>query len=259
MQERGSNLPDFRRIQLDFAAHIRNPETADLLSGIDARRMKIYIDLFYNNIESFLANTFPIAKQVLKGEVWNNLVREYIHTHTAETPYFLEIPEEFLKFLQQREQRGSVAKLPDFMLELCHYEWVELAVDVSEAEIPEEDIDPGGDLLAGSPVLSPLAWSLSYTYPVHQIGPGFLPGSEPGEYFFVVYRNRMDKVGFIESNVVTARLLQLLTDDTAASGKDILQKVADELPHLRTEQISQGGIQTLEKFRSLDIILGTKC
>jgi hypothetical protein len=152
-----NNLPGFAARQLEFAACIRNPHVYPQPGDVDPRRMQIYVDLFYNNIESFLASAFPVAKQVLAGERWPALVRQFIHEHGSESPYFLEISQEFLTFLAERKPIG----LPPFMLELCHYEWVELALGVAEDEIPEEGVDPGGDLLAGIPVVSPLIWKLA--------------------------------------------------------------------------------------------------
>jgi len=253
----GSNLPDFRQVQLDFAAHIRNPETSERPAGIESRRMQIYIDLFYNNIENFLSNNFPIAKEVIAGERWDKLAREYVHKHVAHSPYFLEIPEEFLKFL---DNRGDNSDLPAFFRELCHYEWVELALDVSEVEISDSEIDPNGDFLTGMPVVSPLAWSLGYQYPVHQIGVQHRPPESSGQvaYYYVVYRNRKDRVGFVESNVVTARMLELLVEANVDSGAEVLDIIARELAGLSPKQVKQGGLETLEKFRQLDIILGTR-
>jgi hypothetical protein len=42
------------------------------------------------------------------------------------------------------------------MLQLAHYEWVELALDVSTLDFPE--VRQEGDLLESRPVISPLAW-----------------------------------------------------------------------------------------------------
>ena len=63
------------------------------------------------------------------------------------------------------------------MLELAHYEWVELALDVSTLEIPS-DVALTGDALDEHPVVSPTAWRLSYQYPVHKIGPHYQPNAD---------------------------------------------------------------------------------
>ena len=99
MVRSGSNLPEFRSVQLDFAGHIRDPENNPVPVGIEPRRMKIYAELFYNNIKSFLDSAFPIAKQIVGEAGWHNLAREFLHLHGSESPYFLQISEEFLTFL----------------------------------------------------------------------------------------------------------------------------------------------------------------
>src|SRR3546814_6431904 len=45
------------------------------------------------------------------------------------------------------------------------------------SEATREDIahDARGDLLAGCPLPSPLAWPLAYAWPVHRIGPDHQP------------------------------------------------------------------------------------
>ena len=169
VSRRGDNLPAFRALQLDFAAHIRDPDRQPRPAGVDARRMRVYVELFYNNVESLLAGAFPVARAILAGERWHTLVRAFFRRHRSGTPYFLEISQEFLTFLAE----DDAVELPPFLLELCHYEWVELALAVAEDEIPQHGIDPDGDLASGIPVLSPLMRRLAYRYPVHRIGPGF--------------------------------------------------------------------------------------
>lgn len=242
----------FSKTQYQFAAHIRDPEHSDFPPGIEDRRMKIYRDLFYNNIESFLSSGFPILHSVLAEDYWHSLVREFISQHQSETPYFLEISQEFLRFLQ--EEHKATANDPVFMLELAHYEWVELALDVSAEDFPF-DKRAGLNLLNDIPVVSPLAWRLSYQYPVHTIGPENQP-TEPPEQptFLVVYRNRQNQVKFLAANAVTIRLLQLL-EETMVSGEQALRTIAGELQSPNPEQIVASGQDLLEKLLRLDIIL----
>jgi len=251
VSRQGSNLPGFREHQLDFASHIRNPHEHPRPDDIDPRRMQIYLDLFYNNIERFLANGFPIAKQVLGDELWHRVARDFVHRHPSESPYFLEISQEFLSYLDQMKRDD----LPDFVLELCHYEWVELALSVAEEEIPTEGIDPKGNLLAGRVVVSPLIWPLSYRYPVHQIGPEFQPTAPPDEPTqLVVYRRRDDRVKFLEANAVTIRLLELLAE--CGTGAEALERLLRELPALDSQVVHDQGLATLERLRESEIILG---
>jgi len=251
--KRGSNLPGFRATQIDFAAHIRNPEVHPRPADVEPRRMRIYLRLFYNNIESFLASAFPVAKRVLGDKTWHRVVRNFVHRHPSSSPYFLEISQEFLGFLDERMPEG----LPGFLLELCHYEWVELYLSMSEDEISSSGIDPAGDLLKDEVVLSSLLKILSYRYPVHRIGPKYQPLEPPADQtHLVVYRKRNDKVHFLESNPVTHRLLEILDDPM--SGSDALERLANELSAVDGRMVTEQGTAILEQLRDTEIILGTR-
>ena len=242
-------------MQLDFAAHIRNPEINPRPADVEPRRMKIYIDLFYNNIKSFLDSAFPIAKQVLGEARWRGLAREFVHRHPSESPYFLQISEEFLTFLYNR----GLEDLPPFLLELCHYEWVELSLDVALDETPTDSYDPDGDLL-GELLVSPLVRPLVYAFAVHQIGVDNQPETPPASpTYLLVYRNAAEKVRFVESNPVTHRLLELLASKSARAA---LQQIGEELAQAG-RQVSEAdmlnqGRQTLTHLKDVGIILGSK-
>jgi hypothetical protein len=185
-------------------------------------------------------------------------VRDFVQRHASTSPYFLQISEEFLHYLQH--ERGQVAGDPAFLLDLAHYEWVELALDVSEAEFPQGlALQPQGDLLDSVPVVSPLVWSLSYRFPVHQIGPGYQPDTPPqNPTFLLVYRNRADQVEFMQANAVTARLLQL-AEEEKYSGHQLLEILAAEIRHQNPAALTGFGRELLEKLLRLDILAGLRC
>jgi hypothetical protein len=248
--------PEFTRRQYAFAAHIRDPDRVPAPADIEDRRMGIYRELFYNNMESFLSGTFPVLRRIHDDSRWHTLVRDFFARHRSHTPLFLEIPREFLNWLEH----GRTARPGDlpFLYELAHYEWTELALSVAEETPEQENVTPAGDLLSGIPVLSPLAWHLAYHYPVHRIGPDFLP-DQPGETptFLVVYRDRQDEVGFMEINPVTKRLLELIDEGSNASGYELLTRIATELSHPQPDVVINGGTEILQGLRGKDIILGT--
>ena len=194
--------------QYAFAAHLRDPSQHPAPAEIEDRRMQIYRRLFIGNVTSLLAATFPITRKLYSTDAWRRLIRSFYSTHRSRTPLFLEVPQEFLAYLQ--DEHTPSEDDPPFLLELAHYEWVELALSIADDEIDWSKIDPRGDLLDGVPVKSPYVRALAYNYPVHRVRPDFrpdAPGSEPTR--LIVYRNREDHVGFIEINLVTARLLEL--------------------------------------------------
>ena len=248
---------NFQKTQYQFAAHLRHPQLNAAPAGIEDRRLQIYRDLFYNNVEDFLSNAFPVLRKISTDEIWHRRVRDFYARHQCRDPQFYKIAEEFLRYLDT--ERGEHADDPPFLRELCHYEWVELELSVSELKLTPELADPNGDLLDGRPLLSPLAWALSYEYPVHRIAPEFQPQT-PSEQptYLIVHRDRHDDVHFMEINAVTARLLQLLEEDQAASGRELLHRIAGELQHSQPDAVVQGGADTLKDLRARDIVIGTR-
>ena len=247
-----ASQPAFQRAQFELAAHIRNPESNPAPEGIEERRLEIYRSLFFNNIESFIANGFPILKSITDPERWTAMVRDFVHRHQSHSPYFLDIGSEFLHYLQS--ERIPQPQDPLFMLQLAHYEWVELALDVSVLEFPEVTID--GDLLEDRPVVSPLAWAMSYNYPVHLIGPDFQPTEESADAtHIIIYRDRQMQVGFMEINQTTQRLLEILDKDKLTGRAALLQLTA-ELEYSNPDAILEFGASLLSQLRSKDIICG---
>ena len=255
--ENTQSLPKFQQIQYEFAAHLRRPDKNPAPKEVSDDRMEVYRQLFFKNVEGFIASSFPVLKQVVSEEHWLAMVRDFFHRHQCHSPYFLQISQEFLVYLTQ--ERGQVAGDPVFMLELAHYEWAELALDIAEVEPGElESLDAEGDLLTGVPVLSSLAWSLSYNYPVHRIREDYQPNQSEGVTYLMVYRNQDDEVKFLETNSGTHLLFTILKENPEKSGTDILQMVVDRLQHPNPDVVIQMGMKTLEELKARGIILGVR-
>ncbi|WP_019531477.1 DNA-binding domain-containing protein [Dasania marina] len=246
-----------------FTAYIRNPEQASAPENIEQRRLNIYRDLFYNNIEGFVSGAFPVLRSVINDQAWHALVRDFMIEHRCHSPYFLEISQEFQRYLAANPVILTAEAYPVFIQALAHYEWVELALDVAEDDLPQLAIEQGiseqPDWLAQRPVASPLAWSLAYQYPVHLIGPDYQP-QQPSEQasYLVVYRNLQDAVQFMEANAVTARLLELINNNPQQrNGRDLLLQLALEMQHPNPEQIVSSGLEIYKQLYTVDILLGT--
>ena len=251
--------PGFQAIQYALAAHIRDPQHAAPPAGIEDRRLAVYRELFFNNLRDLLGRGFPVLRRISGPEKWDALIRDFMVQHRCRTPLFLELPREFLAWL--REERETTPGDPPFLSELAHYEWVELALTVDERDLSAVNADPAGDLLDGVPVVSPLAWSLSYRFPVHRLSPDFQPLTPGPELTrLVVVRDRGHQIGFLEINAVTARLLEILTEEDAGTltGRAALERIARELAHPNPAAVLAGGRELLEGLRSSDVILGTK-
>ena len=250
-------LPAFKKHQYAFTAHLRDPKTNTLPDGIEDRRMKIYRELFYNNIEGFISSGFPVIRSIYSDENWHKMIRDFFAHHQSKTPYFLEISQEFINYLQNEHQAQDSD--PAGLIELAHYEWVELALHVSDESISMEQVDANGDLLNQIPVFSPLAWPLSYQFPVHTMGPDNLPTEAPAQAsHLVVYRDRNDQVKFLEINAVTARLISLLQENSQFTGLDAIKHISEEMKHPNPDVVKQGGLSALQELQQYGIILGSK-
>ena len=252
-----SKSAEFKKIQYEFTAHLRDPDHANAPADIEDRRMEIYRGLFYRNIQNFVANAFPVLRKLYCDEDWHRMIRDFFANHQSTTPYFKDISKEFLSYLQS--EREPQAEDPIFTKELAHYEWIEIDLSFSELEPDDSKIDPHGDLIKGIPVLSPLAQMHTYDYPVHKIKPSFQP-EKPSEQptFLMIYRDLQDKVGFMELNPITAMLVGLIESNGNQTGQQLLEEIVTTMQHPNPEIVFNGGKQTLKQLRANDILLGTK-
>jgi hypothetical protein len=145
------------------------------------------------------------------------------------------------------------------MLELAHYEWIELALSLDELEFDAIDVNPDGNLLSDIPVLSPLAWPLSYQYPVHRIRVGFQPDTPPDKAtHLLVWRKQDYTIKFMELNEISLLLVQNMKEEPARSGLELLTNIAEIINHPKPEVVLEGGKILLNELKEKQIILGTR-
>ena len=248
----------FQDKQYAFAAHIRDPDNTIAPGGIEDRRMAIYRRLFFNNLYNLLGTFFPVLRKLHSDQQWHRLIREFLKQHRAQTPYFLQLPREFVQFLET-EYSPADDDYP-FLTELAHYEYVNQALSVSTDENDLTDIETDGDLLAGVPVKSALAWPFAYHYPVHRISEQYRPDKPQQQpVYLVVYRRSNDKVGFLELNAVTAALLDALENNSDnLSGDTVLRNLAAQIQYPDVDALVSHGAEALEEMLKLEIITGVR-
>lgn len=249
--------PHFSDIQRAFAAHLRDPRVNPPPPGIEERRLAIYRELFYNNVENFLSGFFPVLRSLYADADWHAMARDFFAKHRSRTPYFLEIAEEFLSYLAH--ERVPLPCDPPFLRDLAHYEWLELAVDVADEALSTTGIDPAGDLLAGVPVFSPAAVLAPYRWPVHRISPDYRP-DEPlvVPVFLVVYRGQDERVHFLEVNAMTAGLMTLASEQPHLTGRELARRLAEQTAHPEPDVLLAGAGQLLDLLRDRHIVLGSR-
>ncbi len=240
-----------REQQFAFARHLRDPQRYPAPPGIEDRRMAIYRDLFFNNIEGLLAGNFPVIRQTLGDTDWRALVRGFYARHRSHTPLFPEVAREFIRFLQD----CPVRKDAPWLAELAHYEWVELALQISDEPAPRHD--PDGDLLDGMPVTSPWAWALAYQWPVPRIGPEYRPSVPPATPTLLLVRRDADHaIRFADLSPLVYRLFELL-GERRLSGRQALRQLAAEAGVPADDGFIAQGEAMLVRMRREGSLLGT--
>lgn len=179
--------------QAAWAAYLRAPTPAALPAGTAPQRMQHYAQLLHNNISGFMHQCFPVARSLLPVAEWQTLITQFFAQASNASPYFYEIPQQFVDFWQARPDA-----LDPWFLELLHYEQLELAVDTA-ADAPAQFGAQGW-------ALNPSLQLAGYAWPVHTISKTHIPKA-PESTFIALYRNAELRVRF---SVLTPAAMQFL-------------------------------------------------
>lgn len=173
--------------------------------------------------------------------------------YRARTPKFGEIAQEFVEFLASEPQALVDGPWPPFMVELAHYEWVEMALQQSDAE-PVAAGDAA--LLLDRPLqVSPLAWPLAYAWPVQRVGPDYQPDVSPAQPTLLLVRRAEDwGVRFSELSPLAWRLLLLVGEFPELTGRGLLQGLAVEAGVVGSLEFLEGGVGLLRQMHGEGVL-----
>ncbi|MCE9678651.1 putative DNA-binding domain-containing protein [Shewanella sp. AS1] len=244
----------FQAVQQRFIDYIRDPNRP-LPEGTDLRRMTIYRELFFNNMKGFVDNGFPVLRSLYHERDWLALVQDFFVKHDCSSPIFLDIAQEFLLFLQDEYQPGPGD--PDFMLELAHYEWLELVV-ATEQDDPLQQVITLEQIDSVKLVLSASAKVAQYRYEVQRISPEYrpeIPSHEP--QFFCIYRDAEDEVCFLQLQALSAQVLGYISQQG-----QVFQAICDWLaatyPEMAAGVLESGCRQLLQQMIAKGIVMGDR-
>nr|WP_218953841.1 putative DNA-binding domain-containing protein [Pseudomonas sp. SbOxS1] len=233
--------------------YLRDPERYAPPAEMDPARAQVYRDLVFANLSSLISGTFPVLVKILGDEQWRQLVRIFLRDYRAHTPKFGEIAEEFVDFLASEPLALATGKWPPFMVELAHYEWVEMALQQSEAEpLPLGDAD---GLLDRPLRVSPLAWPLAYAWPVQLVGPNYQPDTPPDQPTLLLVRRALDfSVKFSELSPLAFRLLQRIEAFPGQTGLAQLQGLAAEAGMTESVAFMDSGLGLLQQMKEEGVV-----
>ncbi|POF41688.1 DUF2063 domain-containing protein [Pseudomonas laurylsulfativorans] len=245
--------PSLHQQQSSMGQYLRDPEHCAPPAQMDPARAQVYRDLVFANLASLLSGTFPVLVKILGDERWRSLVRIFLRDYRARTPKFGEIAQEFVEFLAAEPEALSDGAWPPFMVELAHYEWVEMVLQQSDAE----------PLFAGDVALlldralqvSPLAWPLAYAWPVQLLGPDYQPDALPDQPTLLLVRRAQDwSVRFSGLSPLAWRLLQRIGEFPGLTGLAQLQGLAVEAGMLGASEFFEGGLVLLRQMHGEGVV-----
>lgn len=188
-------MDNLEQQQRALTRYLRDPENQKPPTEMDAVRVNVYRDLVFNNVSQLLGGTFPVLIRIIGQERWHTLIRGFLRDYRAQTPKFGEIAEEFVGYLASEPAVLSTGEWPAFLVELAHYEWVEMVLQQSDAD-PLPASDPA--LLLERPLqVSALAWPLAYAWPVQVLSPDHQPSTPPAQPTLLLVRRAVDPAGGI--------------------------------------------------------------
>ncbi|WP_299007576.1 putative DNA-binding domain-containing protein [uncultured Shewanella sp.] len=241
----------FISIQNNFMDYIRDP-ASPLPDGMTAERMEVYRDLFLNNISGFVSNAFPVLKSLYSSSQWRRLVQTFFKQHDCQSPFFSDIAEEFLVFLQDEYELKE--QDPPFMLELAHYEWLELLVSIA-LDNPLQDFIEKADIALKPLCLSSSAKVAQYAYAVQHISVDYQP-TEPAKtpQLFCVYRDKAHEINFLALSPLTAQVLGYLSQFESLTLAEINTWLQQTYTSMEPSYLQQGCLDLLVELSHKGII-----
>lgn len=163
-------LLGFQQLQRDFCDWVRLPtsDVPERLKAITINRLQTYHELLSHNMYQFVDMVFPVAQSMIAAEIWQHWCALFFQQARCQSPFYIDISQQFLEFMQQHPALWQ-AHTP-WLVELLHYEWMELHVELAEFVAPDVarclttlDVASGQLLTLARPV-----WVLAYQWPVHE-------------------------------------------------------------------------------------------
>ncbi|MGS2721839.1 HvfC family RiPP maturation protein [Paraglaciecola aestuariivivens] len=244
-------MKSFKTIQHAFMQHLKDPDNQEFTLGVEDRRLKIYRELFFNNVMGFLDSGFPVLKSIYSQDEWLRLGREFFSKHQCRSPFFVDISKEFVEFLSNSYELKAAD--PVFLAQLAHYEWLELDVSIRQSDQQQRPWQPEQGIEWVQ--FSELASLVSYEYPVHQISQEFQPSQPSEPIYLVVYRDAEDAVQFSLLNAVSAFLLNSIIQNGKMNLMQLNDLMAESMPQLSPKQLQDSIKEVLQQLLEQQVLI----
>ncbi len=246
----------FLDLQRHLAQHLRNPQHCTAPPHLDERGLHVYRYAVYANTARFLEDNFPRVKTALDSDVWEAMVRDYLANHKATTSMFVQLPLEFLTYLEDERECESD---PAYLYELAHFDWLETLIASDERRIEHAHIASNGDPFDGIPILNPVHQMVCYHFPVHKIDAQYRPQAPPDTPSWLLgFRDRDLAFKFLDFDAATARLFELVRDHPQNTGRESLALLAAELGVEISSQLIHSAGNFLTQMQEVGLLISIR-
>jgi len=244
---------DTYRIQSELAEYCRTGELKPI-KGAKTDRLHHYRRLVFNVVNDSLETAYPITRDILSNEQWDDLVNDFFQKHDPKSPQIWKLPFEFYQYCLEKNY-AELLKM-EFLNDLLYFEWIEIEVHtMKDEEIPA--FDDQGDLLESPVIINPEYRLLHLQYPVHK-----MPASElvqnKGDYFVVAYRHQDTlSVKFFELSALFGVVFEILAHNSL-NARTALSSAAEMFNIDDEQELIQNSLPFLNDLVVQGIILGFK-
>lgn len=197
-------------------------ETA--IPGTKEEGIMRYRTMIYTIVNESLSTSYPLTRQLLTAQEWDDTVHRYFSTHACTSPYLWRMPLEFYEYIQE-EQSALLIKYP-CLSDLLLFEWVEIEVFMMEDEEVLHKTE--GAVETDALVLNPACAVQYFKYPVYAKPAAEITPADAAHYFMLTHRNpETGNVAFLEIAPMFARMFEWLTEE-AMSVDQLISRFTEE-------------------------------
>ncbi|RJQ60676.1 MAG: hypothetical protein C4517_09985 [Stygiobacter sp.] len=211
------------------------------IKGLTENRVSNYRRLVYNVIDDTLQTAFPLTHNLLSEEEWDETINQFFGNHACQSTSVWKMPYEFYQYIEGSDT--NLKKIYPFLTELLLLEWMEIELYMMEdMRFPEAQIS--GDFESSVIIFNPEFKLMKLSYPVHQKNPNEIGDEDKGEYFLLMFRDKLSgAIQFVNLSLFFAWLIEriaasqgslnnILTEGTDLFGLDYPTLLNNSIPFL---------------------------
>nr|WP_315262060.1 putative DNA-binding domain-containing protein [uncultured Limnohabitans sp.] len=243
-------LNDFRQFQFALARHLRDPLGVSAPAGVSLADAAACTQDMVTHVSEVLAPAFPVTCALLGDDMWEHAVRLFLKDAQPHTPWASTTQRAFVDHVCESP---DMQRLPAWLQDLAHFEWLQNAVNTTPVSWPACDVD--ANVMHHAVVLNPTHVEAAYEWPVHSIDTDHQPDDMQSTYVSML-RDKDDTLHVLESNVFRGQLIDLLRD--GQSGEQAFMVLAMWLSHPEPEAFVREGAEVMAQLQREGIVLGAR-